>query len=139
MANIVKLSEVSKKYYKKVYMNSRKIKFGEQLDKNTGEITLKEFQATIYVPDGNETPYCPQVCLNLKLGNQAISFFADDVEHLYNAIENLYKYVFDIKQQKTLHDTLIKARSNYFDLRRKEIATEEQNSVKTQNAKKNLV
>jgi len=132
MANIQKVSDVGKKFYKKSFINTTKIQFGEQVDKSTGEITYKNFQACIYLPDGEVTPYKPKVCLNLKLGNDSITFIDDSIDGLYMAVENLYKWMFKMQEQTNIKDLTIKSVGRFYQ-RLKEQAEEgnkKDNSVK---------
>jgi len=91
---IAKILTQSKKYFHKAYMISTKIKFGEQCDHKTAEIKPKEFQATIYIPDGANSPYKPAIALSLKLGNQAMSLYVDSSADLEKTIADLATWIF---------------------------------------------
>ena len=101
-------------------MQTQKIKFGEQIDKSTGEIMNKEFQACIYVPEGDDTPYKPNVCLNLKLGDNSFSIYGDSIDESYNAIEQLYNWLHKIKFQGSINEVTIKSQNRYYEKKKLE-------------------
>lgn len=97
MSSKVELKPLKTKYFPKAFMQSEKIKFGQQVDKETGEIVYKEFQATAYVLKGMDSDYEPMACLSLKLGNGSLSLFADDYDQLERAVDALGAFIAKIK------------------------------------------
>ena len=119
-------------------MKTEKINFGEQIDKSTGEITYKNFQACLYVPDGEDTPYKPKVCLNLKLGDNSFTIMGDSIDDPYLAIENLYKWLHNIKYNSNINDVTVKSIAKFYAKQKQEA----EDGIKKENSvieNKNLV
>jgi len=91
-----------KKYYRKVYMKSEKIEFGEY-----------SVWATVYVPTGSEGSYSPKVWMSQKLGNKKIGLMFADVDDMKRYLEGLLKFV--EKCTPNARKGLAKAKKEYFD------------------------
>jgi hypothetical protein len=91
MSTNVTISEQKRKYYPKKFMQSKQIAFSTNVNKQTGELSDKQVQVTVYVPNGNETPFKPKACVSCKLGNDRLRLYADD----FHEIERLFKEIGD--------------------------------------------
>lgn len=99
------------KYFNKAIMITKKIPFSTQIDQATGELLNKEFQATIYVPDGQKSPYLPKIGLSLKLGNSNMALYVDDMQELERSLDLLM--VFICQNKTKVNDVLIVARNDF--------------------------
>lgn len=107
----VEIKNVTTKYFAKAIMVSEKIKFSQQVDRDTGEIIFKESQATCYVVKGIESPHPPKACLTLKLGNDRLFLMAEDFTELEEFADRLGAYI--AKHKVNLNQALVKERNTF--------------------------
>jgi len=113
MSETQRIFNVKPTYYPKAYIKAEKIEFGEYTDQATGEIRKKEFQVCLYVPEGQNTPYMPNVCFGLKLGNSNFTLFAEDLDSIKRAVEGIQNYLVKVENAGALTKKLLESRSNY--------------------------
>jgi hypothetical protein len=103
---------IKSKYLAKEIMKNIQIQFGEQVDRKSGNIFQKQFQATITVTKGSESPCIPNICLILKLGNDKLFLATDDMEQMELAIYQLSKFI--ITNKSICNVAVTKARKEYW-------------------------
>lgn len=98
------VKNVKIKFIPKAVCLSQKIKFSKQVDRETGELAYREFQATCYVVRGITSHYPPKACITLKLGNDKLFLMADEFSELEAAADLLGQFI--AKNKVTLNRTL---------------------------------
>lgn len=100
------------KYFKKAIMRTKKVNFSSQTDKETGEIIYKSLQSTLYVVDGDDSPYLPKIGLSLKLGNDRIATFFDSMDEIERFLNDLQAQM--SAEGPAVTKTLIKEKDKYY-------------------------
>ena len=93
MSETQKIFNIKAKYYKKIFCRAEQIQFGEQTNQATGEIQKKQFQACLYIPDGEDTTCMPSIFFNLKLGNGSFTLIADDLATIIEAMKGTLSFL----------------------------------------------
>jgi len=106
------LNPIRSKTYTKKFMKSRQIRFGQYVNKKTGEINELNIQITVYVPDGAASPYEPKACMNMKLGKDSIHVISDSLSDVEVFFSQALQF---IAEEKTNVDKIVaKERTAYY-------------------------
>ena len=107
---------IKTKWFPSDFMNSVKIGFACQWDKETGEGIEKKLQSTLYVKKAHEDlPWQPQIVLSLKLGNDSLSLYADNIDEIERAIQGVLDHIAVHHRQVT--QSVIEQRSEWLKMR----------------------
>lgn len=126
----IEIKRIKTKRFPKKFLKSKKFRFGEQINEDTGELITKQWQATVYIGDGATTPYEPAVALNLKLGNGSVTLYGT-MDDFIRTIGDIQVWLYDI--QKEANEVLVREKTAYLkhqEIKRNEIIErQEKNSV----------
>lgn len=99
------VKNVKTKLIPKAVCLTEKIRFSQQVDRETGELRYREFQASCYVVKGITSHYPPKACITLKLGNDKLFLLADEFSELEAAADLLGRFI--AKNKVTLNRILL--------------------------------